>query len=263
MIALAAPLVVAAAKPAAAWSPEVHRIVADVAEQYLEPEPARQVRALLALENATTLAEVSTWADAVRAERPDTMPWHFVGIPVHPPRGTPAAYDPDRDCPAGACVVAAIDRSVALLADTAAAPGDRLEALKFVVGLVADIHQPLDCADDGEGRGEDVHLVFLGRPTNLHALWDHGILEAIGVGDERAYALRLVQTLPPARLVQWRAGTPVAWANESYSLGRLIYGSSHEARALAVFYEEDFVPVLNGQLQKAGIRLAMLLNRAL
>jgi len=49
--------------PALAWGSEGHRIVAEIAEQYLEPATARQVRELLAIENATTLAQVSTWAD--------------------------------------------------------------------------------------------------------------------------------------------------------------------------------------------------------
>jgi hypothetical protein len=54
---------------ALAWGGEGHRIVAEIAEQYLDPETARQVRELLALDNATTLAEVSTWADEIRGRR--------------------------------------------------------------------------------------------------------------------------------------------------------------------------------------------------
>jgi hypothetical protein len=45
---------------------EGHRIIAEIAEQYLEPTTARQVRELLALENATTLAEVPTRVDEIR-----------------------------------------------------------------------------------------------------------------------------------------------------------------------------------------------------
>jgi hypothetical protein len=90
------------------------------------------------------------------------------------------------------------------------------------------------------------------------------ILHAMaGIGDDRAYALRLVRSIPPARLVQWRGGTAADWANESYGIARLIYGGSHEARALQTFYEEDFLPVVNAQLEKAGVRLAAVLNAAL
>jgi hypothetical protein len=71
---------------------ESHRSVAEVAEQALEPATAYQVRELLALENATTLAEVSTWAHDVRPQRLETAWYHFVDIPIRPPAGTPAAY---------------------------------------------------------------------------------------------------------------------------------------------------------------------------
>jgi hypothetical protein len=65
-----------------------HRVVAELAEQFLELSTARQVRDLLALENVTTLANVSIWADQIRLQRPETAPWHFVDIPIHPPPGT-------------------------------------------------------------------------------------------------------------------------------------------------------------------------------
>src|SRR5260370_21390068 len=82
-----------------AWGSEGHRIVAELAEQYLEPGTARQVRELLAIENATTLAQLSTWADEIRRQRRETERCHYVNIPLHPPRRAPAAYDAARDCP--------------------------------------------------------------------------------------------------------------------------------------------------------------------
>ena len=65
-ITLALLLTFATAQQAAAWGSEGHRIIADIAEQFLEPDTARAVRELLALDNETTLAEVSTWADDIR-----------------------------------------------------------------------------------------------------------------------------------------------------------------------------------------------------
>jgi hypothetical protein len=106
---------------AVAWGTDGHRIVAEIAEQYLEPTAKRQVRDLLALDNATTLAEVSTWADHIRPQRRETARWHYVNIPIRPPASTPAAYDVTRDCPTGDCVVAAIDRFAAVLRDKGAA----------------------------------------------------------------------------------------------------------------------------------------------
>lgn len=248
---------------ALAWGSDGHRIVAEIAEQYLAPVTARQVRQLLAMENATTLAEVSTWADDIRRERRETASWHYVNIPIHPPAGTPAGYDAARDCPRGDCVVTKIDEFAAELHDKVAPPRERLEALKFVVHFVADVHQPLHAADDGDRGGNDTHLIFLGQHTTLHALWDSDLLAAAGVGDPRAYALKLAQSIKPAVAARWRDGTAAEWATESYEIAKRIYGGSHEARELQIFYEQDLLPVVNVQLEKAGVRLAAVLNAAL
>ena len=262
--ALVGALALMAALPAVglAWGVEGHHIAADIAEQYLEPETARQVHELLELENATTLAEVSTWADDIRRQRPGTAPWHYVNIPIHPQNG-PSGYDAVRDCPDGNCVVAKIDEFTAALGDKAAPQRDRLEALKFLVHFVADIHQPFHCADDHDRGGNDTHVSFLGRNTTLHALWDSGLLEAAAIPDGRAYAMKLAQSIKPADVDRWRRGTPADWATESYERAKLIYGDSHEARSLQVFYETEFLPIVASQLQKAGVRLANLLNAAL
>jgi hypothetical protein len=259
-------LVFGAAGTALAWGDEGHRIVAEIAEQYLKAGTAHQVRELLALENATTLAEVSTWADKIRGQRRETARWHYVNIPIHPPAGTPAAYDAARDCPNGDCVVAKIDELAAVLGDKAGHDSrDRLEALKFVVHFVADVHQPLHAANDGDRGGNDVRVTFMGRQTNLHAVWDTGILFAAEIGDERAYALQLARSIRPIELDQWRDGSATTWATESNDIARrLIYGEwPHGPDALRGSYAETALPVVSVQLEKAGVRLAAVLNAIL
>ena len=164
-------LVVAPATQALAWGTEGHRVVAEIAEQYLEPETVRQVRELLTIENATSLANVSTWADQVRPQRRATGPWHYVDIQIGD-----AAYDAGRDCPDSNCVVAKIDEFVKVLADRNASSGARLEALKFVVHFVGDLHQPFHTTDNHDRGGNEILVVFGGRKTNLHAVWDTGLL---------------------------------------------------------------------------------------
>jgi hypothetical protein len=248
-----------------AWGDEGHRIIADIAEQYLEPEAAHQVRELLAIENATTLAEVSTWADQIRGQRRETARWHYVNIPIHPPAGTKPGYVPDRDCPRGECVVAVTDRFIGVLRDKARSQRERLEALKFVVHFIADIHQPLHCANNDDRGGNDVRVIFLGRHTNLHAAWDWGILEPAVQGDERGYAMRLFKGIDATDAETWKRGSPGDWATESFKIARAkIYGEMKpEARTLELFHETEFLPVVNEQLEKAGVRLATVLNHAL
>jgi len=261
----ALPVLFALTAHALAWGSEGHHIAAEIAEQFLEPSTAHQVRELLAVDNETTLAQASTWADEIRPQRPETARWHYVNIPINPPDGTPPAYDARRDCPTGDCVVAKISAFETVLRDKSAPPRQRLEALKWIVHLVADINQPLHCADNQDRGGNEVHVDFMGRRTNLHAVWDSGILSAAHISDERAYALELAHSISPSEAEKWRSGTPADWADDSYGVARnLIYGVwPHDPGVLPASYEQKGIYVVQVQLEKAGVRLAAVLNDTL
>lgn len=261
--ALALPALLAPSD-ACAWGSEGHRIVADIAELNLDPETAHRVRDLLAIDNATTLAQVSTWADEIRPQRRETGPWHYVNIPVDPPPGTPTNYDRARDCPADACVVVKLGEFVQRLRDRSLDRRQRLEALKFVVHFAGDITQPLHCADNHDRGGNDIHVRFDGRATNLHAVWDTAILTPAVNGDERRFALELWATVVPDRATLWLKGGAADWANESYDLARrAIYSPPpHDGEELPAAYASRMLPLVEGQVERAGVRLAALLNSA-
>ena len=157
--------------PAWSWGRAAHELVARVAEERLTPAAHEQVRVLL---HGAALAAVADWADVIRDQRPETKRWHFVDIPRQHRR-----YDAQHDCRlkrTGDCAIAAIARMQRVLADRHAAAEARTEALKFLVHLVADLHQPMHCIDDHDGGGNDVRVRFFGKPTNLHAVWDRELV---------------------------------------------------------------------------------------
>ena len=257
-------LLVASNVSAFAWGYEGHRIIAEIAEQFLEPETAHHVRDLLAIENLTTLAEVSTWTDQIRPQHPETRRWHFVSTPIHPNAGDPSGYDAARDCPQHECVVAKIEEFERVLADPQASERQRLEALKYVVHFIGDVHQPLHASNNDDRGGNDVAVTFLGQQTNLHAVWDSAIIGPAVKGDERAYALRLAGVITLTDRQRWSAGNAVSWANESYGIAvRMIYGPLPHSGTLPDSYETEALPTVNQQLSRAGVRLAMVLNECL
>lgn len=247
-----------------AWGYTGHRIIAEIAEQFLEAETARQVRDLLAIQNVTTLAEVSVWADQIRLQRPETAPWHYVNIPIHLGSGEPSGYDAGRDCPNSACVVAKIEQFERVLADRQASSGERLEALKYLVHFIGDVHQPLHTSNNHDRGGNEVQVTFMGRQMNLHAVWDSGIIEPAVKGDERGYAMQLTRNITPAEVNEWSHGDPISWANKSHAVAVLrVYGELQHAGALPDTYEAPAIPIVNEQLERAGVRLAKVLNDCL
>jgi hypothetical protein len=245
--------------PALAWGAVGHRIVATIAERHLGPETVRQVRELLATDGAATLADVALWADTIQPAHPHTARWHGVRIPL-----AAAGYDAARDCPGGDCVVEQIEQFRRALADRKGDPRLRIEALKYLVNLVADLHQPMNCADHGDRNGADRRLRFFGRTTTLHAVWDSGAIERMGTPDK--LEARLAAAIAPADLGSWVAGTPAGWATEAHVIAQQIaYGPLPATNPPEVgqAYQAAAEPMIERQLVLAGVRLARLLNEAL
>jgi hypothetical protein len=253
-------LVLAACQAAFSWGPAGHKIIGQIAEQHLNPAALAAVRQILG--SGGHLADIANLADDLR--NAETAPWHYVNIPIDA-----AVFDRRRYCPGDRCVVGAIERFRDQLRDPAATAELRYEALYNVVHFVGDLHQPLHCGDRGDRGGNDVRVEFRGEATNLHKVWDEGILEWIlqsRRADWEAFA-RNEGKISRSRRVSWSRGTPESWAMESHDLAREAAYRFPEDGAGPVVLSMDYVrrsvPVVRSQLAKAGIRLAYVLNVAL
>jgi hypothetical protein len=260
LILLAAEL--AAASPAWAWGVEGHEVIAALAAGQLTPRAAAQVSALLDGPARAVLIADANWADEIRDQRPETGRWHYVNIPI-----SAAGYDAGRDCRMRTCIVAQIGRQLAVLRDRRAARAARADALRFVIHFVADIHQPLHAADDGDRGGNDIQVRIRGTgiDASMHQIWDTRLVQASG-RDPVALAARIARDVPPATRRGWQSGTPASWADEALHLAQGdIYAVSKGRRRLRLDrgYLAREAPVARLQLARAGARLAWLLNRTL
>jgi hypothetical protein len=137
-----------------AWSGEGHQLIALIAEDMLTPEAKAAAKELLDGANIAD-AEVVNWADEIRRERRETAPWHYVNIP-HDARG----FDRARDGRDGDNVIDALERQAKVLADKTQPREKSVEALKFVIHFVGNLHRPLHCADRNGDKGGNTRLVF-------------------------------------------------------------------------------------------------------
>ena len=248
--------------PAFAWGREGHAVIADIAQAHLSPAAFSAVSLLLEDEGLTELSEISSWADDVRKQRPETAPWHYVDIPLSAP-----AYVAARDCPGGDCVVAKIDQYRAVLANKSAPAADRLEALKWVVHFVGDVHQPLHDEDNNDKGGNEVIVQGFAKPYNLHWIWDTTMIEAQNP-DAVSLAAALDAAITPSAVAEWDRGGPADWANQAHLLAQPAYallGNPAPGSTVTVTggYVDAEQRVIDLQLERAGIRLADLLNQAL
>ena len=256
LLALVAPLA------ASAWSDPGHRIVAAVAEERLSPAARRLVREIVGSKPLSD-HDVATWADDVRDRR--TGPWHYVNIPF-----SAEGYVPARDCPRAGCAVSALEQAARVLRDGDSA-AELADSLRWVVHLVADLHQPMHAGElrDRGGNETEVRIGRRRQPVNVHYLWDRLVVDPLVAGRDPLRAARaLTEALQPAEVDGWKADlSPVSWANESNRLARAIYAElrtfpvSRDTILLPGDYAESQRARTTEALGKAGVRLAALLDR--
>ncbi|HKR87002.1 MAG TPA: S1/P1 nuclease [Phenylobacterium sp.] len=278
-LCVAATAAMVSAGPAWAWGDEGHEIIALIARDHLAPPVRARVDQLLAEDRdpltAPDMAARSTWADRWRSTHPETAGWHYVDLELNRPDFYAACKRSG-----ASCIVDKLNLFESELANSRLSDWQRVFALKMVLHLVGDLHQPLHAADshDRGGNCERVRYtsalmhVRLGpaKVTSLHAYWD-GVPVAEMGRDPQAVATALERNITPAQVSAWSRGKTEDWALESFRVARSAvysYGGPlacvpGEATPLSGAYQDQAKAVTAQQLSRAGIRLATVLNRAL
>lgn len=246
-----------------AWGREGHQIIALIAAGELTPAARSQVGDLLSGPSAASAMErYSTWADEIRSQRRDTSRWHYVNIEIDS-----NGYSAARDCPHDDCVVGQINRDISILKDKTLIKPVRAEALRFLIHFVGDETQPLHCADNHDRGGNEVRVVLDGDRTNLHRIWDTEVVKALGSAPATV-ATQLSAQITPGEKAAWSKGTPASWANQSWAIAKHdVYadlpgtGSTDAPIALPRDYPREKSGIAARQLQRAGVRLAAILNK--
>lgn len=225
-----------------------HRIAGEIAERRL---CANAAAAVLRYGAGQHLRDLGGWADRVRSTPAweHSAPWHYVNSADSEPLRAHRA-------PRGGDLLWAVDHFRERLADERLAFGQRADALRFFVHFLVDLHQPLHVGRAEDRGGNTVVVEVDGERTNLHRLWDSGLIER-GLDDRPAYA-QSVEALAAAGGARWSGGTALDWAAESKALRPVVYavGREPDARYLAAAGA-----IVRRRLAQAGVRLADELDR--
>ncbi len=250
-------LCVAVGAPAHAWDAAGHHMACMKAWREMTDTARAAVSGLLSINTPEQFANTCSWADDAAAKRPETAGWHFIDVPK-----TARTVDLARDCKAPtSCVVEQIGRQTEIIAGTASKSA-RAAALRFVAHLMADLHQPLNVAFAEDHGGRDIKVTFLGKPTDMHALWDSLILKAPNP-PSRGYTPFLQDMADRHNRERWSAGTVKDWAEETLWVMRAPptgYVGNPGGLAFDETYVEQNYLVAADQIDKAGVRLAFVMN---
>ncbi|OBX18811.1 S1/P1 Nuclease [Erythrobacter sp. QSSC1-22B] len=241
--------------PAAAWGQLGHRVIGEIADERISGRTRAEIELILGKED---LAEASTWSDEQRSNpaefwQREAGAYHYVTVPedqTYNEVGPPEEGD----------ALSALERFAATVRDRNASREDKALALKFIVHIVGDVHQPLHVGHGEDRGGNDVRLRWFGEETNLHRVWDSQMIEGKSLSYTE-YAAWLDRQIEPAQTISWWDANPQAWIGESAQIRDTIYPTTDgELPNLGYDYQFQHLGTAELRLKQGGVRLAAYLD---
>ncbi len=254
-----------------------HRAVGQIAENHLSPAAQQAIRRIMAGES---LAIAATWPDEMRSS-PDNpkfwastaAKWHFVNV------GPDETYEDSKKEAKGDAYMA-LNAFVAILKGEKVPKGpirDGLTqyfgdidasknqkalqqfAVRFIVHIVGDIHQPLHTGYLSDFGGNSIKVEWFGQPRKLHGVWDTDLLES----QQLSYSelSDKLDKLDAPAVAKIQGSEPIDWLNESLVYRKQAYDVDSYDSDFSYSYVFNNQPLLESQLQKGGLRAAALFNQ--
>jgi hypothetical protein len=298
-------LVLFTSSPALAWWCEGHQVVGLIASKHLSANAQAAVTKLLkenpdgvlpSCKNSPDdpLAVASTWADDVKKSELSSS-WHYMDIPLGLKKGDPEVYcEPIGPSVNGGarpgCILSALRYAVNVLHSEKETDSEKAKALRYLIHLVGDLHQPLHTTANNDQGGNCTPVQFFDDPkvTNLHSIWD-GMMFNRNLAAKNQTVATLAATLDQqyeSKRKGWIKNAPEfdRWAWEGHLLSQnFVYGKLEPKPPVEPYdpkpvckveqerfgalhiktadsYEAAAAPIVDEQLAKAGYRLAEILN---
>jgi hypothetical protein len=232
------------------WGKTGHRTTGEIAQKYLTKKAERRINQLL---NGQSLAFVANYADDIKSDSlyDKYYNWHFVNFPFE------ATYESHPKSEKGD-IIQGIDRCVNVLKSPNSTEEEKVFHLKMLVHFIGDLHQPLHVGMAEDRGGNDLQVQWFKNGTNLHRVWDYHMIDDYDMSYTELSDN--ADTLSKYQLQNIQQGSILDWMYDSRTLCKQIYADIEVGQKLGYRYMYDYTSMMRSQLQKGGIRLAVLLN---
>ena len=236
------------------WGVTGHRVVAEIAAKNLSKETAKRVSKLL---RGYSMAYVANWADQARHDKEWKLSatWHYVNIPDGKTYMS-ADKNPTGD------LLTAISKRARLLRSKKVSKSKKEDALKFIIHLMGDLHQPLHWGRKIDKGGNLISLGFFKNSTNLHEVWDEDIIDFHKLSFTE-WVRFLSEKFGGLKKKHVCKGRYKKWGHETFRLRDQAYNSAKQGDNLTYEYARKYTPIIEKQLYRAGLRLACFLEKNL
>lgn len=271
-----------ASNQAFAWGDLGHEVVAEIAQQLLKDN--NKVNG--AIENLVGIESWSisaTWPDKMRSD-----PRFKKFSSYHYTTEYDDGHTSDRDA------LTVLNKFPSILSDSVSSRAQKLLALRFVVHVAGDLHQPLHVGNEYDRGGNSCTVTWQPNPlkpgytTNLHKVWDTELVNAIlykykathstdSYFDYVDLAKVLMDEYPSITSKKPRINTR-KWTEESAEIRKeSVYPDPQTPNDQRSYCKKDLenvnipiidqayinkaMPIVEKQLVKAGVRLAAILQK--
>jgi len=232
------------------WGSTGHRATGEIAQEYLTKKAKRNIKKLL---NGHSLAFVSTYGDDIKSDRKYNKynPWHYVNFPF----GT--RYE-NSDKNEKGDIITAIHTCIDILKSESTSTAEKAFHLKLLIHFMGDLHQPLHIGLADDRGGNDFQVRWFNEGTNLHSVWDSKMIDYYNMSYTELAENK--DCLSDTEIEQIKKGSLMDWVYESRTLCENIYANTTIGEELGYQYVYKYIDIVRMQLEKGGIRLAVVLN---
>lgn len=240
---------------AGAWGVLGHRIVGEVADHYLLAKTRLAVKQILGNES---MAMTANWADFIKSDTSYNYlsNWHYVNLPENLSKADVFSF---LDNQPSANIYTKTNEMIAVLKDKKSTAAQKKLALRMIIHLVGDLHQPMHTARKDDLGGNRIQLLWFGEKSNLHKVWDEGLVDF----QQLSYTeyTKAINFPTSQQVLGWQKASLKDCVFESYSICNKIYATGiKNDDKLSYKYNFDWIGTVNEQLLKGGVRLAKILN---
>ncbi len=228
-----------------AWGDKGHALVAEVAFKQLDKKTRKLVLSYL---DGMSIEEAANWMDVIKKD-----PAFDALKPLHYANFEKGTIVKDSCCDN---IIYTLTTTLSKLKNYHSLTKAELKTqLCYLFHLMGDVHQPLHLGYASDKGGNSYKVQFNGKGTNLHGLFDYGIIESEGITLKQCLKATKYSDQEKNELSK---GGVVQWATESRNYLGLLYATN--GTEISENYTQTNATLIKNQIQKAGIRLAALLK---
>ena len=228
-----------------AWGSKGHALVAEVAFNYMDENTKKEVLKYL---DGMTIEDTANWMDDVKKDHSyDYMiAYHYVNFD----KGAKVLETE------GDNIIFQLNTTIKELQNKEKLSKEEINLkIKILFHLIGDLHQPLHVGYGEDKGGNTMQINYNFRGTNLHSLWDSGIIDYKNISlpvcfKANKYSVNEMRALQYIDVVNWATDSR-AYLPQVYKTG---------GNKIRDDYVEACVSLIENQILKAGIRLAGVLN---